>query len=328
MSILQNFFRFPGKLLEIKKQMKLQSDFVQQEVGPILKEFENNNDGSLSEFDFKKIRNYYGMGSVVLAGEAIALLHDFEIKPQERKALTFLSAITGLYDDFFDKSSTDLEKIKDLSDLDTEVQNLNTHELLFRKLLSVALDNIPQLDEAYGYAEMVFDAQEGSLSQKDINTQWEDLLSATQRKGSASLLLYRCCFNRIIDNTEINLLQTTGSLMQICNDIFDVNKDLKEGIYTIANRCESIDHLRKLVREEYNEIVVQLKFTEFNNKEAFLDRIKFVTSQTLVALDHYEKATHKTGGKFLPKEYDAKEIVLAMDKPSNFVKAAIQWMKH
>lgn len=328
MSFLRNFFRFPGKLLEIKKQMKRQTAFIHQELDPILVPFEQSNDGSLSEFDFKKIRNYYGVGSVVLAGEAIALLHDFEMKDQERKALTFLSAITGLYDDFFDKSYTDLSKIKDLSDPIIQLEGLNTHEQLFRNLLSIAIENIPQKEEAFEYAEMVFDAQENSLTQKEVNTSWEDLLNATQRKGSSSLLLYRCCFNRIIDNTEINLLQATGAFMQVCNDIFDVHKDLQEGIYTIANRCDSIDHLRKLVLEEFNEIVLQLEFAEFNNKEAFLDRIKFVSSQTLVALDHYEKATAQTQGKFQPEKYNSKEIVLAMDKPSNFMKAAVKWMKH
>lgn len=328
MSFLHNLIRFPSKLMEIKKQMKLQTAFIQQELDPILLEFENNNDGSISEFDFKKIRNYYGMGSVVLAGEAIALLHNFEMNVQERKALTFLSAITGLYDDFFDKSSTDSSKIKDLSDLNVDFENLNTHEKLFRKLLAIAIQNIPQKEDAFIYADLVYEAQLDSLIQKDKSTTWEDLLAVTEKKGSASLLLYRCCFNRVIDNTEINLLQSTGAFMQICNDIFDVEKDLKEGIFTIANRCDSIPKLRKLVNDEFNEILVQLEFSEFNNKEAFLDRLKFVSSQTLVALNYYEEATQKTEGKFLPEKYNAKDIILAMDKPSNFLKAARQWMKY
>ena len=166
MSFLINVLKFPFILWVIKGQMKTQNAFIKSFLVPILDRFEKSNDGSLSESDFKKIKNYYGLGSVVLAGEAIAGMHNKTLSEKERKALTSVSAITGLYDDFFDLSSPDLERIKDLSDIDKQVENLNTHEALFRALLNIALDNIENIEAAKMYAENVYLQQIESLKQK------------------------------------------------------------------------------------------------------------------------------------------------------------------
>ena len=74
-----------------------------------------------TEYDFEKITNYYGIGSPVLAGEGIADLLNVKVGTQERKSLTLMAAITGLFDDFFDRSYESSGRIKGLMSLSPKI---------------------------------------------------------------------------------------------------------------------------------------------------------------------------------------------------------------
>jgi len=191
--------------------MKTQNVFINSLLQPILDRFEESNDGSLSEQDFKKIKNYYGLGSVVLVGEGIAGLHGCELSNKERKALTCVSAITGLYDDFFDKSTPDLERIKLLSEVDQTVYDVNTHEALFRELLKTALQNISDVKTSKAFADEVYKSQVESLKQKTAGLSWEELLEIALQKGGFSLLLYRSTLSPVISDEEKHVLFLIGS---------------------------------------------------------------------------------------------------------------------
>lgn len=321
MSFLINLLKFPFILWKIKSQMKTQNVFINSLLQPILDRFEESNDGSLSEQDFKKIKNYYGLGSVVLVGEGIAGLHGCELSNKERKALTCVSAITGLYDDFFDKSTPDLERIKLLSEVDQTVYDVNTHEALFRELLKTALQNISDVKTSKAFADEVYKSQVESLKQKTAGLSWEELLEIALQKGGFSLLLYRSTLSPVISDEEKHVLFLIGGQLQVCNDVFDVVKDLKEGIQTLATEAKTIQQLRELIRRIDVENRLEVEKLDLPSTHYFNSRIKFVTSQTYVALDLYEKATLDTQGQFKPKAYDSKEITLAMNQPANFLKA-------
>lgn len=321
MRFLLNLAKFPFVLWKIKSQMKTQNVFIRTVLLPILNKFEKSNDGSLTELDFKKIKNYYGLGSVVLVGEAIAGLHNRTISKRERKALTFVSAITGLYDDFFDKAVPDLERIKKLSDPNQNVKGLTTHESLFRELLLIALENIYNVEASKENAREVYDNQVESLKQQTDWLKWEELLEISMNKGGASMLLYRSTLSAEISKEESDALFRIGGQLQVCNDIFDVVKDLKEGIRTVATKANTIQQLRSLLQEIDEENRVLINSLNLPGTAYFNSRIKFVTSQTFVALDYYEKATQLTGNKFQPEAYKAQQITLSMTNPFNFLKA-------
>jgi len=320
-----NLLKFPFILWKIKSQMKKQNAFIKSFLQPILDRFEENNDGSLLEQDFNKIKNYYGLGSVVLVGEAIAGLHGHELSVQERKALTYISAITGLYDDFFDKSIPNLQRIKLLSEVSQTVDDLNTHEALFRELLKTALQNIADVETSKVFAAEVYKNQVESLKQKNTGLSWEELLEISLQKGGASLLLYRSTLSTEISEEEKQALFLIGGQLQVCNDVFDVVKDLKEGIQTLGTEAKTIQQLRELVEgiDIQNRLVIEK--LDLPNTSYFNSRIKFVTSQTYVALDFYEKATLTTQEGFKVREYDPKEVTLAMDRPVNFLKAVVKY---
>jgi len=64
--------------------------------------FKNDNDGSLTSQDLKKITSYYGLGVPGILGELFCVLRGKPMTKDERFCLTFLGGISGMLDDLFD----------------------------------------------------------------------------------------------------------------------------------------------------------------------------------------------------------------------------------
>lgn len=328
MAFFRNLLVFPFKLWEIKKDISQQKSFWKTHVASIVNQYIEQPDDSLSPKEIEKLRDYYGIGSMVLAGQAIAGLHNLQLSEKEKLALTFLSSTTGLYDDFFDKHQYSAKIIQDLSAIDSEFIPENNAQKLFRELLENALKNISNKPLAIACSKDVFETQQNSLLQKDPSSTEVQLMGLSLQKGGASLLLFRSCLAGEVSAKENTLLELTGGLLQICNDIFDVAKDISEGVRTVATECNTIAELKGIVFHRMNLVQKALAAGEFKNPQKFWDRISFVTSQTLVALSHYEKLQQKSHQKFQPYSYSSQELIVEMGKTSNFRKAVYYWLKH
>jgi hypothetical protein len=327
MSFVKNIFIFPKRLLSVKNQILKQKAFVHQYLHPILSKYHTHNDGSLTEYDFEKITNYYGIGSPVLAGESIAHLLDIKVGAQERKILTLMAAITGLFDDFFDRSYQSSDRIKGLMNLSPEYLPHNAHEKLFCDLVREILLISPDKKRLNEFANRVFEAQVLSLQQKNKNSKWEELLHITYRKGGESLLFYRCSFPSKISDQELECLRRVGGLIQVCNDIFDVNKDIKEGIRTVATETKDIKILRQKVQRLYKETFEYCRIAiPSRSMNVFLQQIKIIVSQSFVALKFYENTQKKNGKNFTPQKYPRELLICDMAKRKHLFQAGYYWI--
>jgi len=327
MSVLKNFFIFPKKLSAIKKEIKLQKAFIHDYLHPFLSKYHSQNDGSLTEYDFEKITNYYGIGSPVLAGEGLAKLLGKKIDLKERKLLTLMAAITGLFDDFFDRSFQSKERIKGLMELSENTPPQNAHERLFVDLVKETISLSDNPKRLYEHAYRVFNAQVESLKQKQTDTTWEELFDITFKKGGESLLFYRCSFVNEISNQETQCLLKIGGLIQVCNDIFDVNKDIKEGIKTIVTETSDIKKLKEKLQKLYKETFEYCRIAIPSKKmENFLQQVKIIVSQSFVALDFYLQTQNNNGKKFTPQKYPRESLICDMGKTKHLLKATHYWI--
>ena len=327
MGILRNVLVFPSKLKEVKKQVKVQRDFIHKNLHPILSKYHHQNDGSLSAFDFDKITNYYGIGSPVLAGEGISGFLNKTISDSERKSLTFMAAITGLFDDFFDRSNQSLERIKGLMTLNEDIIASNSHEKLFQDLVKSILQTVKDKKRVQEYAEKVFLAQVESLKQKEKSLSWDELFYITYQKGGESLLFYRCSFDDEISPEEEKCLFKIGGLVQICNDVFDVSKDLKEGVRTILTEAHDIQIVHSKIDQLQKDTFgfCKSKFPH-KNMDVLLEQIKFIVSQSLVALNFYQTTQNNNGKNFTPQKYPREALICDMGKKLNLLRAGFYWI--
>jgi len=327
MSIVKNIFIFPKRLLSVQNQIREQKAFVHEYLHPFLSKYHKQNDGSLTEYDFEKITNYYGIGSPVLAGEGIAHLLNVKVGTRERKTLTLMAAITGLFDDFFDRSYQSSDRIKGLMKLSPEFRPQNAHEKLFCDLVQEILIISPDKKRLNDFANRVFEAQVNSLKQKDPSTTWEELFNITYKKGGESLLFYRCSFSKTISEQEMECLLKIGGLIQVCNDIFDINKDIKEGIRTVTTEIKDIKILKQKVQQLYKETFEYCQIAiPTRNMKAFLQQIKIIVSQSFVALDFYENTQKRNGQHFTPQKYPRESLICDMGKRKHLFRASYYWV--
>ncbi|MDA3944738.1 MAG: hypothetical protein PF694_14490 [Bacteroidetes bacterium] len=241
---------------------------------------------------------------------------------KERYAITYLGALTGLFDDFFDDHKISQEHILEMINNPDEQIAQNSNQKLFIKFCQVALENAEDANQVKSTAYNVYNAQVVSHKQKFSDTSVDEIKQITIDKGGLSLLFYRAVFEDEIQKNEQKMIYYLGGVGQLENDIFDIYKDYKNGIRTLATLTNKINNLRKTytsLMEETFKLVHQTHFSP-KNKRKFLRFISLIICRGFVCLDFLEKNELRTNNEFLLDQYQKKDLICDMAKPSNTIK--------
>ena len=328
MQFLGNFFKLIFLLVDIYKKLKSQKKFVNAHLSPFVKLVQANSDNSLTDFDYHKVMYYYGVGTPVVLGEGLAKLRGYKLNFQEKKAITYMSAITGLFDDFFDKSNTSKEYISNMMLFPSKQKPANSREKLFLDLTIKALENIDYSDYLKNINLQVLETQWASKNQMNEKLSAKELQELTYKKGGIALLFWRHALQNKIEDNEAEALIKLGEWLQDCNDIFDLNKDLEEGVYTPINKAVHIPDLIiqfKAKMEDTFKSFMGLNY-QLKDKISFVNHFKIVGAQSLLCLNQFHKLQIKYSGKFDTSKYTRKEMICDMQKPSNLIKSVYYYL--
>lgn len=320
-SLLSNAFSTPGILFTLIRNVRRQQKFLQQELGPQLDEAMQNNDGSLDKDDIKKITHYYGLAVPCILGEALCVLRGKAMTHQERLALTYLGAMTGLFDDFFDKEKMTNDAVKAFMETPELISGNNKRQQLFLQFYKKALQYSHNPPLMLHYLRKVHDAQikskkqafPGMLSQDEIK-------HITIDKGGMSVLFYRSVLINQITKEEENALYQMGGLMQFGNDIFDIYKDCLQHIDTLMTTAKKVNDVRKQFREMMESSfasVYQTNYTRKNIKKFHRLFSMSLCARCFVCLDQLERKEKQSGDIFTPYQYNRQDLVCDMDKGKN-----------
>jgi len=295
--------------------------FLKNMIEPLLETARSENDTTLDDEDFNKIRNYYGFGVPAIVGEGICTLRGRPMNHKERLANTFQGALTGLYDDFFDKTGLQPEGIKKMMENPEGYAPSTSLEKLFINFLIKVHENIVNKEIFNDSFDMVFTAQMNSKKQESDSLLLEELKDITFQKGAYSILFYRSVFQHKLQDGEEDALYHAGALMQLGNDIFDVYDDENEKIKTLVTECGQIDSVRQLFLSQLELCIKLFRESSFGkrNIEAYLNKFVLGLSRCFVCLDQLERLQRKTDGKFNPDEYSRAEMICDMEKPGNML---------
>src|SRR5207244_2927103 len=150
----------------------------------------------------------------------------------------------------------------------------------------------------------------------------EEMERITYTKGAVSVIIYHQCLNNIADEQMQEVLFLIGSLYQLGNDIFDLYKDVRDNIYTLINTCDDYLAFKEkfLARVQIqNQKIMALHYKEKNKKE-FCIVMNTINARSLVGLDQFIHLQKKTGSKINWSELQRKDMIVDMEKPSNFLK--------
>lgn len=285
--------------------------------------FKNNNDGSLTPRDLKKITGYYGLGVPGVLGESFCMLQGKSMTENERLCLTFLGGISGLLDDLFDDQEKECFHLEEFILHPEALKPANSYEDLLLHFYQLGLKHSANPKRLKKQACQVFKSQQQSKDQQQSGNSPGEIQDITYAKGGASFIFYRLCLNDPLPEREEKLLFHLGGLMQLGNDIFDVWEDYQSNTNTAATICTDIPELRA---EFINEMHLTFKLaheTDFQNEriKEFLQSTTLALSRVLVCLDQFEKLQLSSGNQFLIEKYSRKQMICDMQKPKNQFKA-------
>ncbi len=282
-----------------------------------LEDIKQHMDNSLTQNDFVKIRGYYGTSVPVIA-DFFCQLKGMEMNSSERRTLTYLGSLTGLFDDFFEEKYTSNEHIKELINNPTIEICKNSHERLFIQFYLKALEQ-EHSKRIKKYFNIVYDAQVLSKEQSNPSITSDEILHITKQKGGISILFYRAALAGDIDDLEKELLLNIGLLGQLENDIFDLNKDYHEGIFTLATTTKSIANLQNSYQYILDTVYTLIERMNFSTKgkKRFSKLIAIIASRGLVCLAQLKKL--EDGGSFEIQRYSGNQLICDMGKLKNII---------
>jgi hypothetical protein len=309
--------QLPFLLGSVLRQLRTQRAFLRQQFGPPLararEQAQREAAPSLTEADFRKLTHYYGLAVPAILGEAFCALRGRPMTPRERLASTCQGAMTGLGDDFFDKSALS----------GGELQALLHHQpghtagqQLAQYLLRLAEAEVPDAAASRAQLGRVVAAQLASQQQVGPPLGHDQLVALTWAKGGESLLFYRTAYAHALPAPEREALYHLGGLMQLGNDIFDVYEDCQARVQTLATTANRVASLRALFLGQLAQARAQVWAMPYpaGRIQWFWAMLSLaVFSRCLVCLDQLAGCQAQSGGEFQPHLYPRQALICDME---------------
>jgi len=315
----------PAVTFTLVRKLLKQKKFLNQSIIPILSKAMQQNDGSLDESDIRKITHYYGLAVPAVLGEAFCVLRGSPMTTAERWASTSQGAMTGLFDDFFDKQYLSDEAVEKLVQDEATSQPWQSNETLFNIFYSKALDTVADKMAMQSALGKVYEAQVNSKKQQETNCSLSFIHDTTFFKGGTSLLFYRTAFHPKPSEQETELLYKLGGIMQLSNDIFDVYKDRENGTRTLVTEAVHIDDVMNLLTNQLTDCFKQSAKTGFpqKNSRQFLSTLSLgIFSRALVCLEQLKGLEASSDNRFQVHQYSRKQLICDMDTLRNILRSA------
>jgi len=241
-------------------------------------------------------------------------------KEKERNLLYFI--MVSVYDDFFDDKTLTIEQIDSIF-YHPETFNPQTFfEKVFIYTQTRLLNDVADKAQYFKDFEGLHIAQKDSLEQFNPNVTDEALLSITTRKGGYCLLMCRHYLETLYLPEADASWYALGGVIQLTNDLYDIYKDMQEGIITLAIRAKKYEAIYALYHSHalaLNKTIRQLPVTK-NRKSDLSIILNVIAAFGYVALDNLKRLqVNNSNNSFLP-EFDTlarKELIIDMEKNSN-----------
>ncbi|CAN5729315.1 hypothetical protein BH10BAC2_BH10BAC2_15770 [soil metagenome] len=320
MSFLPHISAFKGVYKEITEQKKYNRSFLI----PYLNKLEIKYSGKFGEEQRKKILNYYGLFITSFLCSSYKRLYGKSLTDDERKRATLFGVLTPVGDDLFDIDKLDHIAIRQIT-FEPETYTPTTFSShVAKEIQRFLLANVPHKEAYIKASKDVLDIQEETIKQTNPSINQAEIERITYTKGAVSVIIYHQCLDDMADEQMQEVLFLIGSLYQLGNDIFDLYKDVRDNIYTLVNTCENYEALKQKFTDRVqiqNQKIMALPYTK-KSKEAFCIVMNSINARSMVALDQLIKFEEKKGAKVNWWQLDRKDMIVNMEKPSNFLK----WM--
>lgn len=309
-------------MLRFRKELEIQQQYINTFLNPYLEELQKKYSGTFNEEQLKKIRQYYGLFIPTILCSSYKHLYNENYSEAERKRATLFGILTPVGDDLFDIDKLNVTAINEITyhPENYDAQTFSAH--IAKEIQSFMLNDVPNKKEYLEAAENVFEIQLETIRQTDPSINDKELERITFAKGGYSVIIYHQIMEKPASEAMWKVLFYVGSLMQFGNDLFDMFKDLRDGIITLPDRCGDYMKLKvsfMLRVKDCNRLIYALPYPR-RKKEEFAVAMHLVISRALVVIDKMIRLEQQLGKPLNYKTMSRKQLVCDMEKPKNILK--------
>jgi hypothetical protein len=315
-------FSYLKTILRLKKELKIQQDYIGTFLNPYLNELQHKYNGTFHDEQLKKIRQYYGLLIPTVLCSSYKHLYSEQLTEAERKRATLFGILTPVGDDLFDIDKLDVEAIKEITYTPETYEAKTFSANIAKEIQSFLLKDVPGKIQYLEAAKNVFEIQLETIKQTSPSITDDDLERITYAKGGYSVIIYHQIMNEPASEAMWKVLFYVGSLMQFGNDLFDMFKDLRDGIITLPDRCKDYKQLRQMYIarvKECNRLIYALPYKQ-SRKEEFCFAMNLIISRGLIVTDQMMRLEKQLGKPLNYQSLTRKQLICDMEKRANIFK--------
>ena len=321
-----NVFPYLKALAKVYVEIRIQKGFNKKFLIPYLHNLEQKYDSTFPPPQVKKILNYYGLFIPSVLCASYKRLYGKKLTEEERKRVTLFGILTPVGDDLFDIDKLDVESIRSITYTPDAYNALTFSSKVAKQIQSYLIQSVPNKEAYIKASKDVFEIQLETIKQTNPLISIEEIERITYAKGGFSVIIYHQTLDENATPEMWQALYEIGALMQFANDCFDIYKDIHDGIFTLASRCEDYKLLKKLYlsRVKQANALVRLLPYSTSKKNEFLIIMHAIISQGLVAIDQMIRLQEKLGHPVNCIDMERKELITDMQKAGNITR----WMRY
>lgn len=311
-------FKFGFHIIQLIGKVLLQFKTSQKETFELIKQLESKHQGKFTPSAIQKACRFQGVQQLLI-NDAFANLIERDTNAFERTSNKLYFILTGLYDDIIDQKMLSSEVLDDLFN-----NPLNNSSTIFevKTLVDVHLQLLKRTknpDQYKSTLSKIHQAQKDSLQQFNSQIEQSKLLDITLRKGGYSLLICRHYIDLPQTDEMDKCWYQLGGIIQFTNDLYDVYKDVQEGIYTYPNTSSNFNDLKdcfELLTNAWKKTIDTLPISK-SKKDKLLIQLSIIPAFGYIALDNLSKLQDIHGN--LPKfsEVERKVLIIDMEMTTN-----------
>jgi hypothetical protein len=291
----------------------------------VLAELEEQFNGSFDPPTRKKIINWHSVYNPLII-DAFCGLHGRISSRQERKNRVYFFVCSSLLDNFFDRKELSNEQVDEIC-----FRTAGYHAKTFDEKVFIHCNNylLDQTAGKAGYLDVLkaeVKAQEASLQQFQKEISAADIEAIMKAKGGNAVLLCRYYLDLPASETEDRCWYQLGVLIQLSNDLYDIHKDMHDGIETLGTRCTNAFEMEQYGEEQIGslkQLISKLPCSKAG-KLRFSIAMAGLYALTAVYINRLKQLQGNAGRLPDFRSLERKQLVVDMEKPGNI----FRWLKY
>lgn len=321
-----NVLQYVKAAWHVYKEVRIQQRFERTFLLPYLNELEQKYEGHFTPEQRDKILKYYGLFIASFLCSSYKRLYGKTLNSEERKRAALFGILTPVGDDLFEEDHLSLQEVEQLTFHPEQFKAATFLSKVAKEIQLYFMQHIEDKENYIKASKAVLQAQLETVRQTNEHITKQELKEITYKKGAVSVIIYHAVLQETLTQNMYEVLFYVGSLFQLGNDIFDLYKDVRDGIYTLVNTCTDFVQLKNEFLErvkQQNILIEQLPYNK-KAKEEFCIVMNTINARSMVALQQLIQFQKQHKGKINWKQCSRKDMIVDMEKPANLLK----WLRY